>query len=137
MCASSLATGQAFLCLFGCQRLLLLYLPTKLRREKLGRSKCWEFRLVNEELGLIQSFVIAPKGRSRAYPSRGRDTKNKAYPERKGLGPSQQRVGKEGKVNCQWEMDSNTEDVHVETDNLVSLALKLTIFYWNVRKFFS
>lgn len=35
---------------------------------------------------LIQSLVVAPEGRSRAHPSGGRDTKNKAYPQKKGVG---------------------------------------------------
>lgn len=39
-----------------------------------------------EESGLIQSLVVAPQGRSRAHPSGGRGTKNKAYPEKKGIG---------------------------------------------------
>lgn len=34
----------------------------------------------------IRSLVVTPKGRSRAHPSRGSDTKNKAYPEKKGIG---------------------------------------------------
>ncbi len=40
----------------------------------------------SEELGLLQSWVVAPEGRSRAHPSGGGDTKNKAYPEKKGTG---------------------------------------------------
>lgn len=39
-----------------------------------------------EELGLIQSSLVAPEGRSRAHPSGDGHTKNKAYPEKKGIG---------------------------------------------------
>lgn len=105
--------------------------------EGLVRRRCWELKLMNEVslgkgLGLIRSLVVTPEGRSRAHPPRGRDTKNRAYPERKkGIGAMTIMSREEGRVNCQWEVDSKTKDVPVETEihhGQIFLVLKLTIF---------
>ena len=84
---------------------LLLYLPIKQWERGPGRDQVLgisvsEWSQPGEELGLTESLVVAPEGRSRAHPSGGRDTKNKACPEKKGIGAitAVSREGRQGQL---------------------------------------